>query len=198
MPKKYPNLEYEFVVEDLDTIPQELDDLIDAIDLALSGKGEALAEMILTSNALNLMPKEVIAELFRNTKKSPRPNVYTITELKVKNSESNVRVTRRLVSNNSLKSKKKSIGRPKNKDNTQRNEGIFNEYKTLIKTLPKWQSLQNLSAKYHLSEPSIEEILKEESALERHGMVVTRNGGFRAKKWFFYGREKQSMGDKSE
>ncbi len=139
--KKSPLLEYEFFVEDLETIPQELDDLLDAIDLALSGKGDHLAEMILTTDMLDLIPKELIAELFRNTKKSPRPTRVTLTELDLKNpknTENEIYLTGRSRYFTSRDAQEKSKGRPSKIDNGERNQKIFNEYKTLITSLAKW------------------------------------------------------------
>lgn len=201
MPKKHPTLTYEFFVEDLDSIPQELDDLMDAIDLALLGKGEQLADMILTSDVLDLMPKELISEFFRNTKKSPRPTKATLTELDLKNplnTEAEICLTGRSRSFISSKAREQSRGRPTEEDNCERNTEIFKEYKRLIKTLAKWQCLKELSIKYHLSESSIEDILKQESALDRHGYVPTGGGRGIARRWFLYGRNNPEMGEKSE
>lgn len=201
MPKKYSTLTYEFFVEDLESIPQELDDLMDAIDLALSGKGEHLADMILTSDLLDLMPKELIAELFRNAKKSPRPTKATLTELDLKNplnTESEIYLTGRSRSFVSIKTQEQSRGRPREENNCERNTEIFKEYKSRIKTLAKWQCLKELSTKYHLSESSIEDIIKQESALDRYGYVSTGGGRGIARRWFIYGRNNPEMGEKSE
>lgn len=198
MPKKYPLLTYEFFVEDLEAIPQELDDLLDAIDLALSGKGDQLAEMILTTDVLDLMPKELIAELFRNTKKSLRPTKATLTELDLKNpqnTENEICLTGRSRHYLSHDATEKSRGRPSNKDLNDRNLEIFNEYKARIKNTAKWQCLHDLSTKHHLSESSIEDILKQQSTLDRAGWVTIGNGRGIAKRWFIHGREKPSMGD---
>lgn len=201
MPKKHPTLTYEFFVEDLDSIPQELEDLMDAIELALLGKGEQLANMVLVSDVLDLIPKELIAELFRNTKKSPRPTKVTLRELDLKhsqNTENEICLTGRSRSYISKDTKEKSRGRPIEEGNRKRNREIFSEYECMIIKQAKWQCLTELSSKYHLSESSIEDIIKQESALAKYGHVKLNNGHLLVEKWWWYGRAKPEKGDKSE
>lgn len=201
MPKKYPLLTYEFFVEDLEAIPQELEDLLDAIDLALSGKGDQLAEMILTTDVLDLIPKELIAELFRNTKKSLRPTKATLTELDLKNPQNTtneIHLTGRRRSYVSKDATEKSRGRPKEESNRKRNKEIFSEYECLIRKQAKWQCLTELSNKYRLSESSIEDIIKQESALAKHGHFTLKNGRLLVEKWWWYGRPRPEKGNKSE
>jgi hypothetical protein len=193
MPKKHPALKYEFFVEDLDNIPKELDDLMDAIDLALAGNGSQLADLILNGDIVDLVPKELLAELIRNTKKSKRPTITKIIELDLKhpgNTENEICLTGKSQSILSKGAITTTQGRPKNEDNSKRNEQIYYEYKELIKTNPKWQSLKQLSSTYNLSESTIEDILKLESSLNAHGFVNLGNGKFIAKKWWIYGKQK--------
>lgn len=201
MPKKYPPLTYEFFVEDLNYIPKELDELMDAIDLALAGNGSLLADLILNGDVTDLIPKELLSELIRNTKKSKRPTITKMIELDLKhpsNTENEICLTGKSYSLLSKGAMETTQGRPKNKDNSNRNEKICHEYKELIKTNPKWKCLQILSSKHSLSELTLEDILKVQSRLERCGIVHLGNGKFIMKRGYLLGGQKTNMGDKSE
>jgi len=201
MPKKYPPLTYEFFVEDLNDIPKELDELMDAIDLALAGNGSQLAELIANGDVVDLMSKELLAELIRNTKKSKRPTITKMIELDLKhpsNTENEICLSGKSHSLLSEGAMEATQGRPTNKDNSKRNEQIYHEYKKLIKTNPKWQCLQTLSSKHSLSESTIEDILKLQSTLDAHGHAYLGNGRFIMKRGFLFGGHKTKMGDKSE
>lgn len=201
MPKKYPLLTYEFFVEDLYDIPKELDDLMEAIDLALAGNGSQLAELIVNSDVIDLMSKELLAELIRNTKKSKRATITKVIELDLKNpnnTENEICLSGKSQSILSKGAMETTKGRPKNEDNSKRNQQIYDEYKKLIKTSPKWQCLQAMSSKHCLSESTIEDILKLESTLDTHGHAYLGNGKFIAKRWWMSGRGKPERGEKSE
>lgn len=199
MPKKYPPLTFEFFVEDLYDIPKELDELMDAIDLALAGNGSQLAELIVNGDVVDLMSKELLAELIRNTKKSKRPTITKMIELDLKNpnnTENEIFLTGKshsLVSKGAMETRQ---GRPQNEDNSKRNEQIYIEYKELINTNPKWQCLQALSSKHNLSESTIEDILKLQSTLDTYGHAYLGNGRFIMKRGFLFGGHKTKMGDK--
>lgn len=201
MPKKHAPLTCEFFAEDLSNIPQELDDLIDAVDLAFAGNGSQLADLILTTDIISTLPKELVAELIRNTKKSKRPIIKKITQLNLKHSDDTKNepiLTGRSISYIPLEARETITGRPPNKDTSKRDSKIYDEYKEQIKNTPKWQCLQTLSTKYNLSESTIEDILKLQSKIDTHGCVHLGNGKFVMKRGYLFGKEYPKMGDKSE